>query len=164
MTRQPAKPQRKPSPENLSRGIYRAAQSLTERFEQQVALHGARLALTTHNQALTYDQLNRAANRLGRAILTAIAGRRRTDRVAFQTRSRADHGEPGGAQDRPAVCPDRRQTTASAGRPADRRRRRALDRHRQRALSTAHVSLPATMLSWSISTRSTTISPTAISA
>jgi amino acid adenylation domain-containing protein len=70
MTRQPAKTQRKPSPENLSSGIYRAAQSLTERFEQQVALHGARLALTTHNQALTYDQLNRAANRLGRAILT----------------------------------------------------------------------------------------------
>ena len=46
------------------------AQSLTERFEQQVALHGARLALKTHNQALTYDQLNRAANRLARAILT----------------------------------------------------------------------------------------------
>ncbi len=35
-----------------------------------MALHGARLALKTLNQALTYDQLNRAANRLGRAILT----------------------------------------------------------------------------------------------
>ena len=71
MTRRLAKPQRKRSSENLSRGISRAAQSLTGRFEQQVALHGARLALKTLNQALTYDQLNRAANRLGRAILTA---------------------------------------------------------------------------------------------
>ena len=45
------------------------AQSLTARFEQQVALHGARIALKSHNHALTYDQLNRAANRLGRAIM-----------------------------------------------------------------------------------------------
>lgn len=70
MTRQPAKPQRKLSSESLSRGIDSAAQSLTGRFEQQVARHGARLALKNHNQALTYEQLNRAANRLGRAILT----------------------------------------------------------------------------------------------
>ncbi|MEO6164617.1 MAG: AMP-binding protein, partial [Candidatus Binatia bacterium] len=58
------------SSENLSRGVYSAAQSLTGRFEQQVARHGARLAVKTLNQALTYDQLNRAANRLGRGILT----------------------------------------------------------------------------------------------
>jgi amino acid adenylation domain-containing protein len=70
MSRQPAIPQRKRSSENLSRGVYGAARSLTGRFEQQVARHGARLAVKTLNQALTYDQLNRAANRLGRAILT----------------------------------------------------------------------------------------------
>jgi amino acid adenylation domain-containing protein len=70
MTRRLAKSQRKKSSENHSLGIDGAAQSLTGRFEQQVALHGARLALKTPNQALTYDQLNRAANRLGRAILT----------------------------------------------------------------------------------------------
>ena len=70
MTRRLAKPQRKRSSENYSLGISRAAQSLTGSFEQQVSLHGARLALVTPNQALTYDQLNRAANRLGRAILT----------------------------------------------------------------------------------------------
>ena len=70
MTRRLAKSQRKRWSEILSRGIDRAAQSLTDRFEQQVALHGARLALKTPIQALTYDQLNRAANRLGRAILT----------------------------------------------------------------------------------------------
>ena len=68
MTRRLAKSQRKRSSENHSLGIDGAAQSLTGRFEQQVALHGARLALKTLNQALTYDQLNRAANRLGRAI------------------------------------------------------------------------------------------------
>ena len=70
MTRRLAKSQRKRSSENHSLSIDGAAQSLTGRFEQQVALHGARLALKTPNQALTYDQLNRAANRLGRAILT----------------------------------------------------------------------------------------------
>jgi amino acid adenylation domain-containing protein len=68
MTRRLAKSQRKRSSENHSLGIDGAAQSLTGRFEQQVALHGARLALKTPNQSLTYDQLNRAANRLGRAI------------------------------------------------------------------------------------------------
>ncbi|MGZ9257748.1 MAG: AMP-binding protein, partial [Candidatus Binatia bacterium] len=68
MTRRLAKSRRKRSSENHSLGIDGAAQSLTGRFEQQAALHGARLALKTLNQALTYDQLNRAANRLGRAI------------------------------------------------------------------------------------------------
>ncbi|MGZ8467315.1 MAG: AMP-binding protein, partial [Candidatus Binatia bacterium] len=68
MTRRLAKSRRIRSSENHSLGIDRAAQSLTGRFEQQAALHGARLALKTLNQALTYDQLNRAANRLGRAI------------------------------------------------------------------------------------------------
>ncbi len=69
MTRRLAKSPRKRWSENHSFGIAGAAQSLTGRFEQQVARHGARLALKTLNQALTYDQLNRAANRLGRAIL-----------------------------------------------------------------------------------------------
>ncbi len=45
------------------------AQSLSRRFEQQVGLHGARLALKTKNETCTYDRLNRAANRLARALL-----------------------------------------------------------------------------------------------
>ncbi len=44
-------------------------QSVAARFEAQAALHGARPAVVTDGDALTYDALNRAANRLGRALV-----------------------------------------------------------------------------------------------
>jgi amino acid adenylation domain-containing protein len=44
-------------------------QSIPERFEKMVRKHGERLAVRTDNYALTYDELNRLANRVARAIL-----------------------------------------------------------------------------------------------
>src|SRR6185436_12379996 len=45
-------------------------QSIPERFEKIVRLYPDRLAVRTTSRALTYDELNKAANRLARAILT----------------------------------------------------------------------------------------------
>jgi amino acid adenylation domain-containing protein len=44
-------------------------QSIPARFEQQVRRHANRLAVKTRDQALTYAELNEAANRLAHAIL-----------------------------------------------------------------------------------------------
>ncbi|MBI3326505.1 MAG: non-ribosomal peptide synthetase, partial [Nitrospinae bacterium] len=44
-------------------------QSIPARFEQQVAKEPERLAVKARTQALTYTELNRAANRVARAIL-----------------------------------------------------------------------------------------------
>ena len=46
-----------------------AVQSLSARFEQQVRLHGPRLAVKINGRSLTYNRLNGAANRLAHAIL-----------------------------------------------------------------------------------------------
>ena len=48
-------------------------QSIPARFEKIVRLYPGRLAVTSGNHSLTYDGLNRAANRVGRAI-TALRG------------------------------------------------------------------------------------------
>src|SRR5262245_5453282 len=44
-------------------------QSIPARFEQQVRRYASRLAIKTRDQALTYAELNEAANRLAHAIL-----------------------------------------------------------------------------------------------
>ena len=44
-------------------------QSIPARFEKIVRLYPDRLAVTSGNRSLTYDGLNRAANRIGRAIV-----------------------------------------------------------------------------------------------
>jgi amino acid adenylation domain-containing protein len=44
-------------------------QSVPERFEQQARRHAHRLAVKSRLQALSYDELNQAANRVARAIL-----------------------------------------------------------------------------------------------
>src|SRR5262245_26043452 len=44
-------------------------QSILARFEQQVAVHRNRVAVKSGPHALTYQELDRAANRVGRAIL-----------------------------------------------------------------------------------------------
>ena len=44
-------------------------QSIPDRFEHQVQRHPHRLAVKTRNQELTYDELNKASNRVARAIL-----------------------------------------------------------------------------------------------
>jgi amino acid adenylation domain-containing protein len=46
-------------------------QSLVHRFEQQVERHGHRLAVKTRQQQATYDALNRLANRVAWAVLSA---------------------------------------------------------------------------------------------
>src|SRR5438309_2774371 len=48
-------------------------QSIPARFEKIVRLYPDRLAVRSGNRSLTYDGLNRAANRMGRAI-TALRG------------------------------------------------------------------------------------------
>jgi len=50
-------------------------QSIPERFEDQVRKHALRPAVKTHDRELTYDHLNRAANRIAHAIL-GIRGER----------------------------------------------------------------------------------------
>jgi amino acid adenylation domain-containing protein len=49
-----------------------AAESLPERFERIVQRYPDRIAIKTAARALTYDALNKAANRIGRAILEEI--------------------------------------------------------------------------------------------
>jgi amino acid adenylation domain-containing protein len=44
-------------------------QSLSDRFEQQVLRYPERLAVKTRSHAFTYDELNKAANRVARAIV-----------------------------------------------------------------------------------------------
>jgi amino acid adenylation domain-containing protein len=61
-----------------------AAQSLSGRFEQQARLHGARIAVKTKNETVTYDRLNRAANRAARAILSRAAHSERPVALLFK--------------------------------------------------------------------------------
>lgn len=44
-------------------------QSIADRFERQAGKFSGRIAVKTHSQTLTYDELNRASNRLAHAIL-----------------------------------------------------------------------------------------------
>jgi amino acid adenylation domain-containing protein len=48
--------------------------SVPDRFEEQVRMHPDRLAFKTTKDALTWDSLNRAANRVARAILGMCEG------------------------------------------------------------------------------------------
>jgi non-ribosomal peptide synthetase component F len=44
-------------------------QSIVHRFEQQAAKYPNRIAVKTTRETLTYDDLNKAANRVARAII-----------------------------------------------------------------------------------------------
>ena len=44
-------------------------QSIPERFEQMVRLYPERLGVQDKSQTLTYDELNKSANRIAHAIL-----------------------------------------------------------------------------------------------
>ena len=46
-------------------------QSIADRFEKIVQKYPANIAVKVKNQTLTYDELNKAANRMARAILAA---------------------------------------------------------------------------------------------
>jgi amino acid adenylation domain-containing protein len=46
-------------------------QTIPARFEKVTALHPERLAIKAGNRSLTYDQLNRLANRIARAVMAA---------------------------------------------------------------------------------------------
>ncbi len=60
------------------------AQSLAGRFEQQVIHHGARIAVKSQSETVTYDRLNRAANRLAHAILSHTEERDRPVALLFK--------------------------------------------------------------------------------
>jgi amino acid adenylation domain-containing protein len=49
-------------------------QSIPERFEQQARRDPDRLAIKVNSDTLTYDELNRAANRVARAVLAHLPG------------------------------------------------------------------------------------------
>src|SRR5262245_51059368 len=57
------------------------AQSLAERFEQQVHRHAERLAVKSRHESLTYAELNQRANRVAYTIATHDASP--TDPVAL---------------------------------------------------------------------------------
>jgi acyl-coenzyme A synthetase/AMP-(fatty) acid ligase/acyl carrier protein len=63
-------------------------QSVPQRFEQQVAKHPGRIAVRSTTHTLTYDELNRAANRIARAILG------RSDVVQQPVAVLFEHGAP----------------------------------------------------------------------
>ncbi len=63
------------------RFIEDAEQSVPNRFEEQVAKYPNRLAIKTRNHALTYDELNKVANRVARAIIEQC-GKKREEPVA----------------------------------------------------------------------------------
>lgn len=70
----------------LSGTIYgvSAPQSLAGRFEQQVALHRTRIAVKTGTESVTYDRLNRTANRLAHAISARRESRDRPVALLFK--------------------------------------------------------------------------------
>ena len=55
-------------------------QSVPDRFEQQVAKYPDRIAVKTKNFSLTYDALNKTANRLAHAMLAF----HRNDAMSFR--------------------------------------------------------------------------------
>jgi amino acid adenylation domain-containing protein len=57
-----------PSGEFVTFGKKQIEQSVSDRFEQQVARHRSRLAVKTTRHELTYDELNRFAHHVARAI------------------------------------------------------------------------------------------------
>jgi acyl-coenzyme A synthetase/AMP-(fatty) acid ligase/acyl carrier protein len=63
-------------------------QSVSERFEQQVAKYPGRIAVRSTTHTFTYDELNRAANRIARAILD------RSDAVQQPIAVLFEHGAP----------------------------------------------------------------------
>ncbi|HYA30227.1 MAG TPA: non-ribosomal peptide synthetase [Acidobacteriota bacterium] len=72
MARQLEKQRRDRSDKRMHLDPKKALQSLTACFEEQVLRHGGRVAVKDRCHFLTYDQLNRAANRLAHAILSVI--------------------------------------------------------------------------------------------
>jgi Non-ribosomal peptide synthetase modules and related proteins len=63
-------------------------QSVSARFEQQVAQYPGRIAVRSTTRTFTYDELNRAANRVARAILD------RSDVVRQPVAVLFEHGAP----------------------------------------------------------------------
>jgi amino acid adenylation domain-containing protein len=63
-------------------------QSIPDRFEQQVHRNPDRLVVKAKSYALTYDELNRAANRMARALLAQRAGGEEPIGLLFE------HGAP----------------------------------------------------------------------
>jgi non-ribosomal peptide synthetase component F len=59
-------------------------QSIPERFEKIVQKYPDRLAVKTQDHALTYDQLNKAANRVARAILNRRNEREKLVALLFE--------------------------------------------------------------------------------
>ena len=47
-------------------------QSIPRRFEKQVALYPDNLAIKTDDEEITYEELNRAANQVARAVLEQV--------------------------------------------------------------------------------------------
>ena len=63
-------------------------QSIPDRFEQQVSRFGDRLAITARNHRLTYEELNKAANRVARTVLA------RDEKGEKPTALLLEHGGP----------------------------------------------------------------------
>src|SRR5207302_4382443 len=59
-------------------------QSIPERFEKIVRRYPARLAVKMGDRALTYDELNQAANRIERGILDSHGPKREPVLVLFE--------------------------------------------------------------------------------
>ena len=62
-------------------------QSVPDRFEEHVRKYPDRIAFKTKKDALTWDALNRDANRVARAILEMCESRDRPDRKSTRLNS-----------------------------------------------------------------------------
>ena len=72
----------KPIEEFVPSSIGDSESSICERFERIVRRYPDRLAVKMGDRALTYDALNRYANRIARAILAQACSGQRTHRAA----------------------------------------------------------------------------------
>lgn len=64
-------------------------QSISARFESQVRKYPHRLAVKTRTEELTYDELNRSANRVAHSILTKIGDGQEQVALLFEQSSAA---------------------------------------------------------------------------
>ena len=112
-------------------------QSIAARFEQQVVRHRDRVAVKTGQHAFTYDELNRAANRVARAILARQGIRRGARGPPVRQRHASDRRRARNPEGRQVLRATRSDFPAreTGSHPGGCRGATARHQHTQRALA-----------------------------